>query len=340
MQHASASAAVSPALTQADAAATRRDDAARRAKQVRLALIALFVGAITIGFSGIFVRWSETGPMATGFYRMGIAGIFLALLPFLVPAAKPQIAARTSRRDRLWLIAGGALFAADIAAWHPALLMTTISNATFIGNVSTIFVALGAWLIFKRRIGGLFILGMAVTLAGAALLMGVSFTLATSRLLGDALSLVAAVFYGGYFLIVAHLRPRLPTFTIVTWTSLVCAALLLPFAILRGETLFPQTLLGWAPLVGVGLLVHVGGQGAIAFAFAHLSPQFTALGTFIQPVAAAVFAWLLLGEHLGLADIAGSAVILAGIWIAHRGSRRDSAAEAAARARAAPGAAP
>jgi drug/metabolite transporter (DMT)-like permease len=303
-----------------------------RADAGRWALLALFAGAITIGFSGIFVRWSETGPMATGVYRMGIAGVVLWLLPFLVPAAKAQIAAKTTRNDKLWLAAGGVLFAADIAAWHPALLLTTISNATFIGNVSTIFVAVGAWLIFKRRIGMLFILGMAVTLAGAALLMGVSFRFAASRLLGDALSLLAAVFYGGYFLIVAHLRPRLPTFTIVTWTSLVCAALLLPVALLRGETLFPPTLLGWAPLLGISLLVHVGGQGAIAFAFAHLSPQFTALGTFIQPIAAAVFAWLLLGEHLGPAEIAGSVVILVGIWIAHRGSRRDAAAEADAEA--------
>lgn len=304
----------------------------RAASAERLALAALFVGAITIGFSGIFVRWSETGPMATGVYRMGIAGVVLWLLPFLVPAAKTDSAARVSRADRLWLLAGGLLFAADIAAWHPALLLTTISNATFIGNVSTIFVALGAWLIFKRRIGGLFVLGMAVTLAGAALLMVVSLGLAASRLLGDALALLAAVFYGGYFLVVAHLRARLPTFTIVTWTSLVSAAALVPLALVKGETLFPPTLAGWAPLLGLSLLVHVGGQGAIAYAFAHLSPQFTALGTFIQPVAAAVFAWLLLGERLGPAEIAGSAVILLGIWLAHKGSRRDAAAEAAVEA--------
>lgn len=339
MQHASAPAAASPPVPRAEAVAARCDDGARTAGPARWALLALFAGAVTIGFSGIFVRWSETGPVATGFYRMGIAGAFLALLPFLVPAARPQVATPATRRDRLWLVAGGVFFAADIACWHPALMLTTISNATFIGNVSTIFVALGAWLIFKRRIGWLFVLGMAVTLGGAALLMGVSFTLAASRLLGDALSLVAAVFYGAYFLIVAHLRPRLPTFTIVTWTSLVCAALLLPLAALRGEALLPATLAGWAPLIGIGLLVHVGGQGAIAFAFAHLSPQFTALGTFLQPVAAAVFAWLLLGERIGLADIAGSAVILLGIWLAHKGSRRDAAAEAAARAPAAPGAA-
>ncbi len=325
MSRTRASAAVSPSLARADA---------HRADAARWALVALFAGAVIIGFSGIFVRWSETGPMATGFYRLGISAVVLLLVPFLLPSAKPQIVAKTTRSDRLWLAAGGVLFAADIAAWHPALLLTTISNATFIGNVSTIFVAVGAWLIFKRRIGWLFILGMAVTLAGAALLMGVSFGLAASRLLGDALALLAAVFYGGYFLIVAHLRPRLPTFTIVTWTSLVCALVLLPIALVRGETLFPLTLMGWAPLLGISLLVHVGGQGAIAYAFAHLSPQFTALGTFIQPVAAAVLAWLLLGERLGPAEIGGSAVILLGIWIAHKGSRRDGAAEAGAEARA------
>ena len=325
-------------MSQAAAAAPQTlqpAEAARRADAARWALLALFVGAVTIGFSGIFVRWSETGPVATGFHRMGISALALLLLPLFVPAARPQIVAKASRHDKWWLVAGGVLFAADIVAWHPALLLTTISNATFIGNISTIFVAVGAWLILRRRVGWMFILGMAVTLGGAALLMGVSFGFAASRLFGDALSLLAAVFYGGYFLVVAHLRPRLPTFTIITWTALVCALVLLPIAILKGEILLPATLLGWAPLLGLSLLVHVGGQGAIAFAFAHLSPQFTALGTYLQPIASAVLAWLLLGERLGIADIAGSAIILVGIWIAHKGSQRDTAAEQVAETRAA-----
>ena len=299
----------------------------------RWALLALLFGGITIGFSGIFVRWSETGPVSTGFYRMAGAGLFLLLLPYLMPAARPLVSRQMSRADRLWPVAAGLLFAADISMWHPALLMTTVSNATFIGNVSTIFVALGAWLIFKRRIGGVFVIGMAVTLGGAAILMGVSFALATERLYGDALSVCAAIFYGGYYLVVAHLRSRLTTLKLMTWTSIVCALALLPVAIIKGEVLFPQTLLGVGPLVGMALMVHLAGQGAIAYAFAHLSPQFAAMGTFIQPVASAVFAWILLGENLGWVEIAGSAVILFGIWICHKGSRRDEAVERAAKPR-------
>jgi hypothetical protein len=39
----------------------------------RLALPALLVGGIAIGFSPIFVRLSELGPIATGFYRLLLA---------------------------------------------------------------------------------------------------------------------------------------------------------------------------------------------------------------------------------------------------------------------------
>lgn len=71
----------------------------RAASAERLALLALFVGAIVVGFLGTFLRWSETGPMATGFHRMSIAGVVLWLLPFLPPATKTDDAGKVSRRD-------------------------------------------------------------------------------------------------------------------------------------------------------------------------------------------------------------------------------------------------
>jgi drug/metabolite transporter (DMT)-like permease len=40
----------------------------------------------------------------------------------------------------------------------------------------------------------------------------------------------------------------------------------------------------------------------------------------IQPVMAALFAWVLFGEALGAMQFIGGAVVLAGIWLARRGS--------------------
>lgn len=294
----------------------------RASRSERVALAVLFSGAVTIAFSALFVRWAETAPIATGVYRMGIAGLFLLVLPFLVPSARPLARAPATRRDKAFLIAAGLLFTADIAAWHPALMMTTISNAMFIGNLSAVFVTLGAWLIFRQRIGWVFVLGLLATLCGTALLMGVSMNRGGPAVIGDALSLLAALFYGGYFLIVAHLRPRLTTLTIMKWTSLAAAIGLIPCALIEGGRLVPATLAGWGPLLGIGLVVHVAGQGMIAYAFAHLPAHFTAMATFIQPVAAAMLAWLLLGEALGWVEIGGCAIILLGIWIARHGTRR------------------
>ncbi len=45
----------------------------------RLAFPALLVGGIAIGFSPLFVRLSELGPVATGFYRLFLALPLLCL---------------------------------------------------------------------------------------------------------------------------------------------------------------------------------------------------------------------------------------------------------------------
>ncbi len=51
---------------------------------------------------------------------------------------------------------------------------------------------------------------------------------------------------------------------------------------------------------------------------AHLPAGFSALTLLIQPVGAAIFAWVLFAEALGPLQLAGGLVVLAGIWLARR----------------------
>ncbi len=73
-------------------------------------------------------------------------------------------------------------------------------------------------------------------------------------------------------------------------------------------------------LLALALLSHVGGQSLIAYALAHLPAAFSSVSLLLQPVAAALLAWLILSEALGLLQGLGGAVVLAGIAIARRGS--------------------
>jgi drug/metabolite transporter (DMT)-like permease len=77
---------------------------------------------------------------------------------------------------------------------------------------------------------------------------------------------------------------------------------------------------GWLVVIGLALLTQILGQGLIAYAFAHLPASLSSVSLLIQPVMAALFAWFLFNEAIGFAQLAGGAVVLAGIYMARKGS--------------------
>ena len=73
-------------------------------------------------------------------------------------------------------------------------------------------------------------------------------------------------------------------------------------------------------LAGLALIPHIAGQSLIAYGFAHLPAAFSSVSLLLQPVLAAIYAWALLGETVGPAQMLGGLVVLAGIYLAMRGS--------------------
>ena len=73
-----------------------------------------------------------------------------------------------------------------------------------------------------------------------------------------------------------------------------------------------------AVLIGLALISQVAGQSLIAYAMAHLPATFSSVGLLFQPVMAAVFAWILLGEAVGALQFAGGITVLVGIRIVHQ----------------------
>ncbi|MDX3924171.1 MAG: DMT family transporter [Shinella sp.] len=284
----------------------------------RLALAALLVGGVAIGGSPIFVRLSEVGPMATAFWRVA-----LALLPFLIVSRLSGNAVSDARpaglRDHVLLLVPGVFLAIDLAAWHLALHMTSVANATLLANLAPIFVTLGSWLLFRSRVSKIFLAGLATALAGVVILKGGPAALGDGHLAGDATAVLAAVFYAGYILSIGRLRSRFSTGRIMIWTTMSAAACMLPIALAFEADLFPLTLFGWAMLAGLALVSHAGGQGLIIYALAYLPPAFSSLTLLLQPVVAAILAWILLAEPVGPMQAIGGAIVLAGILVARRG---------------------
>jgi drug/metabolite transporter (DMT)-like permease len=285
-------------------------------RNTRLAVAALLLGGIAIGGSPIFVRLSEVGPLATGFWRVS-----LALLPFFLMfrLGKQMDERPIGLRDHVSLLLPGVFLAVDLVAWHLALHMTSVANATLLANLAPVFVTLGSWLFFRARITPVFLTGLALALVGIVVLKGGPRAIGGGQMAGDATAITAAFFYACYMLALGHVRARFSALRILVWTTFAAAVCALPIAYVFEGGLMPSTVFGWAMVVGLAFVSHVGGQGLFTYALAYLPTAFSALTLLLQPVVAALLAWFLLSEPLGVMQAVGGLVVLAGILIARRG---------------------
>ena len=282
-----------------------------------IALGALLAGATCIALSPIWVRVSEVGPTASAFWRVALAVPLLWFLYFLVP--RREVA--PVRGQGKLLAAAGLAFAGDLAFWHWSIQFTSVANSTLLANLASIFVTLAMWLIWKHKPTGVFLAGLASALIGVGMLVRTSLDFSPTGLLGDALGVVTAMFYAWYLLSVKGVRDRgAGTLHLMAVTTTVTTAFLFPVALASGEALFPATEMGWLKLLGLAWISHSAGQGLIAYSLAHLPAAFSSVSLLFQPVMAAVFAWILLGEPLVALQIAGGLIVLAGIYLARRGS--------------------
>jgi len=287
----------------------------------RRALAALVAGAVCIGFAPIFVRLVDVGYTAAAFWRVTLALPLLWLLWY--PRREPRSPESVARLR--WLFLAGAFFAADLAVWHQSIRFTSVANSTLLANLAPVFVTFGSVWLFGDRITPKFVAGLVLALAGSALLVADSFTISARTVLGDLLGMTTAVFYAGYLLSVSHQRRAASAMEVMWWSTLACAAVLLPVTLATGESLWPQGARGWAVLIGLALVSQVAGQGLIAWAMAHLPAAFSSVSLLVQPVAATVLAWALLAEPFGMLQALGGAIVLGGIVTCRLAMLRASA---------------
>ena len=291
-----------------------------RASMNRVAFLCLLAGGCAIAFAPIFVRLSDTGPVASAFWRCALA------LPFLwIWVTARRNGARDNGQSKKVSLAplalAGLFFACDLGIWHFSILFTSVANSTVLANLAPIFVTLAGWLFWRRKVTRTFLIGMFVAIAGMFVLVGPNFAAGGRPLVGDALGALTAVFYAGYFLAIKAARDaRASTARLMAWSTTITAAALLPIALLMPQPFLPSSAAGWWVLLGLALISQVLGQGLIAYAFAHLPASLSSVSLLIQPVMAALFAWALFGEAIGPVQFTGAAIVLAGIWISRKGS--------------------
>jgi drug/metabolite transporter (DMT)-like permease len=284
------------------------------------AIAVLLFGACVIGLSPILVRLTETGPAAAGFWRLAFALPLLTIMTRRVngPFARPSPIA---------LIAG-LMFALDLGFWHYGIKYTSVTNATVLSNLTPVVVTAFAWIFLGQRPRPLFLLAVAVAVGGSWLMaMEKGGGPGLDPPLGNLLSVTTALWYALYMIAIGLGRRTEGAGRLMFWSSLVGAPLLLACALLLGERILPLSPAGWAACVGLGLM-HVAGQGSIAWAMGRLPTAVASVVVLVQPVVAAWLGYVLFGEAIGPLQALGAAVALGGVVLAQWASRPKATAQA------------
>ncbi len=261
-----------------------------------------------------WVRMADTGPVAAAFWRM-----FLPLpLLFGLAVANRQPLTGMPRSSFVMVIAAGLFFAIDLASWHIGIGMTRLGNATLFGNAGSIIVMVWGLIALARRPRRSEVLALIAALTGAAILFGRSFEISTRTLAGDFFCLFGGLCYAFYVIPLQKARESLGNWSLLAWSSLASAPLLLLIAMLLGEPVWPQH---WWPVIGLAAGSQLIGQGLLVFSLRHFPPQIIGLTLLMQPMIGVSAGWLVFGEAFSGWDALGMAMVAGALVIARAGQR-------------------
>ncbi len=278
-----------------------------------LAYLALVAAILCIGWSAIFVRWSDVPGPVSAFYRMLIPAMIL------LPTFFYRTNAQSLSRRSLGIIAlGGICFAGDLALYNSAILRTTAANATLLGNNSPIFVGLLTWLVVRRRPQAAFWFGLLMAVSGSLIILRSDLLRHTQFGLGDAMSVGAAVFFAMYLLATEEVRTTTGTLQFLRLAMISTTVALFVVNLMLGHSFRVKDTNTWVALIGLGLVSQLGGYMALTYALGHLPATITSISLLTQGPLTALLAAVFLHEPLSGAQIAGGLLVLVGVGVAHR----------------------
>ncbi|HWG57344.1 MAG TPA: DMT family transporter [Gaiellaceae bacterium] len=272
-------------------------------------------GAFAIAFSGILVRLADVEPSTAAFFRC------LYALPFLLPLALRErrlYGPREAGQARLAWIAG-IFFAADLVFWHHAIGAVGAGLATVLANTQVVLVGVAAWLLLGEKPGARLAASVPVVLVGIVLISGVvgADAYGDDPALGVVLGLLTAVSYSAFLLVLraGNRDIRRPAGPLLDATAASAAASVV-IGLALGELDLAPTWPEHAWLVLLAVSAQVVGWLAISVSLPRLDAAVTSVLLTLQPVGTVVLAVLLLAERPSWVQLAGIAVLLAGVTLA------------------------
>jgi drug/metabolite transporter (DMT)-like permease len=291
---------------------------------VLYALLFLMVAFWSGNYIAGKVALREFSPLLLAGLRIGMAGVMMA--PLYVwervsrPAGKPA-AARIGRPTRLLLL-GLMGVTLNQVFFIVGLSRTSVAHAAILIGLTPILVLVIASLRGQERITARKALGMAIALAGVAVLKLFEPATGTGATwLGDFCMLLAGLCFALFTVFGKEVTGQYSTIAMNTYAYAGGAVALLPLTLWEAarQPLAHISTGAWLAAIYMALFPSVIAYLIYFHALAHMTASRVSAFSDLQPVFASILGFAILGESLGTPVIAGGVVILTGVYLAERG---------------------
>ncbi len=199
---------------------------------------------------------------------------------------------------------------------------TSVAHAAILIGLTPIQVLIIAGLRGQERITARKAAGMAIALAGVAVLKAFEPAAGTGATwLGDFFILITGLCFALFTVFGKEVTRQYSTITMNTYAYVGGAVALLPWTLWEAarRPLAHVSAEAWLAAVYMALFPSVIAYLIYYHALARMTASRVSAFSYLQPVFASVMGVVILGENLGTPVIAGGLVILTGVYLAERG---------------------
>jgi drug/metabolite transporter (DMT)-like permease len=285
----------------------------RRASTAVEAALLLTVFFFGTNFTAVKIVVESVPPILFAATRFTLAGLLLLLL--VDPESR-------LRREDFFAVLGLGVAGVTITqtVFTLGVSLTTAANTALVYSTAPVWgMLLGFALGLERpRLAG--ILGVGLSLLGVGLIVYGGLEFAGTSLVGDALILVAAVFWGSYTVLSLSLLKRYSPIALAAYAMTFGGLAAFPLAALGPGGFHIGSLDGltWGAAAYSALCSSAFGFAAWGWGVSHVGANRVLIYQYLVTLTGVTTGIVLLGEDFGLGQLVGAVVILCGVYLARR----------------------
>lgn len=267
-------------------------------------VIAALTAVVAWGIGPVFNKSMTVSTPTIVFFRICVGAPIMFVMAHLVGDG---LSKRLLRETAL----PGMLFGASMIFGFAAIKMTSVANATLIGNLQPVIIVFVAPKVLGERLrarqagfGLLALAGVLTVVLAAASTSGAAFS-------GDVMAVINVCIWVAYFVMAKRRRSAgVDGWSFLSAVFLWAAVVVLPYGAIVSNDLGAMQTKDWVFITCMALGPGVVGHGLMTWSQSHLDVTLASILGLLGPVVSTSLAWVVFGESLTPVQMLGGAVVI------------------------------